>query len=665
VYRSTDGTIDLNRTRIATFTDINTTNFTDNGLAVGSTYYYGVYVVDTNGVYSLSANIAQATTTAIPWSAFTNATKSLDSWSATGSWGLDTNNFFSPPAALTDSPGTNYSINSDTELRTSLDLTGIVWPVLKFKDWYRVANGDYGFVEVSRDGNSWTRLYGANGVSTNWTEHAIDLSEWKNHPNLRLRLHMVSDGSGVDAGWSVDDMLVVEHPPVSIPAPCFDGYENGFARWIKETWQVDTNVMRAGAAAARQTVLVMAPDVVTRLTLAGSVNLLDTTDPELTFWVKGHIWNSHGHVGVQVSTDGGLTWPEPWGVADGWNYPDWTQVRLSLNSWKTANVRVRFIYYSYWGGTPDMDMVIDNVGIGDQAPGAPWLCAPGDSNSVAVLRPTFSVTNAVDAQGDTLTYRFEVFSNPTLTNLVAQVPVVASGSNVTAWQVDVDLLNNAQYWWRCRASDGTNVGAWMATASFFVRQINHPPPPVVIAMPDGQVILTDTNDVLTWYPASDPDEGDYIRAYHVQADTSSAFTSPLINDANIVITNPPVPPYGTISVPLGRFAGAQNLVSGTTYYWRIRAQDSWLEWSAWNSGEHSFRFGTAVVPQSAHLSGIRMGESGIVLEWGQATGQIFVEFSPTLSPPAWTNVAGPLTGTNWTHTPWPGTPSGFYRLRSE
>jgi len=47
-----------------------------------------------------------------------------------------------------------------------------------------------------------------------------------------------------------------------------------------------------------------------------------------------------------------------------------------------------------------------------------------------------------------------------LSQLVAQVPVVASGANFTSWQVDVDLPNNAQFWWRCCASDGTSTGAW-------------------------------------------------------------------------------------------------------------------------------------------------------------------------------------------------------------
>ncbi len=55
------------------------------------------------------------------------------------------------------------------------------------------------------------------------------------------------------------------------------------------------------------------------------------------------------------------------------------------------------------------------------------------------------MNNAIDFQGDPLTYRFEVYADAGLTDLVAQVPAVASGEGTSAWPVDVNLQNNAQY----------------------------------------------------------------------------------------------------------------------------------------------------------------------------------------------------------------------------
>ena len=34
-------------------------------------------------------------------------------------------------------------------------------------------------------------LYGVTGLRTDWAEQSIDLSQWKNQTNLRIRLHLV------------------------------------------------------------------------------------------------------------------------------------------------------------------------------------------------------------------------------------------------------------------------------------------------------------------------------------------------------------------------------------------------------------------------------------------------------------------------------------------
>ena len=53
------------------------------------------------------------------------------------------------------------------------------------------------------------------------------------------------------------------------------------------------------------------------------------------------------------------------------------------------------------------------------------------------------------------------------------------------------------------------------------------------------------------------------------------------------------------------------------------------------------------------------------LEWEGAAGELYVEFSLSLTTPNWLTIAGPLQGTNWTFTPVPGSPSGFFRVRSQ
>jgi len=231
--------------------------------------------------------------------------------------------------------------------------------------------------------------------------------------------------------------------------------------------------------------------------------------------------------------------------------------------------------------------------------------------------------------------------------------------------VDIDLPNNAQYWWRCRATDGTNLGPWMATATFFVNETNRPPLAPVIAGPPVGLVLTNLDVLLLWWPsAGDPDEGDRVVSYHLQVADHPSFVSPAINVTDIPAVDLPPGTNWVLSLPLNALPGAQNLVWRTLYYWRIRAQDQRGLSSAW-SAVGPLQYGPPA-PRAATLTGLRSGPGGqLTLEWTGAAGQIYVEFSPGLNPARWYTVAGPLSGTNWTFEPVPGTAAGFYRLRCE
>ena len=54
---------------------------------------------------------------------------------------------------------------------------------------------------------------------------------------------------------------------------------------------------------------------------------------------------------------------------------------------------------------------------------------------------------------------------------------------------------------------------------------------------------------------------------------------------------------------------------------------------------------------------------GMILNWTGTSAGVYVEFSPTLSPQSWTEIAGPITGSSWTNTALPNPRSGNFRLR--
>ena len=663
VYRSPDATVDLSDFKIAIITNAATTNFTDTGLVRGDLYYYGVYSVDNRDAYVVSTNIVSGRTVALPGISFSDPMETMDAWNATGTWGVDTNSPASGSSCISDSPNGSYSNSIDNYLNTAIDMTGTTWPLLRFKDRHSLGQGDWGQLEVYSDTLGWRYLYGiTEGVATNWTEHLIDLSECKHQQNLRLRFHLASDGSGVDDGWALDDLSLVENPVANEPAPFFDGFEKGLGNWLDQTsvgYRVGTNGVYQGTAAAFLHFNALSPNAQNTLELRRTLDLSWTSSPMLTFWIKGAMpaWQL---VAAQVSVDGGLTWPSVWSV---WNYSssDWTKVQVSLSAYRQPDVRVRFVVSS-GGGLPACDLALDNVGIGDTAPGAPRLESPTQLGSTSLLRPSLSVSNAVDAQNDPLTYRFEVYSDASLSNLVSQVPVVASGADRTSWELNADLVNHGQYWWRSRAFDGTTNGPWLATASFYVNQVFTPPSRVVIAGPPAGSILSTTNAMLTWYPSSDADAGDYVAAYQVQIDNTNSFISPEVNDANVQVNGTASGSVWTVSKPLGDLAGVMNLVTNTTYFWRVRAQDTRSEYSSWSTGIWWFVYGS---PEPVVRGFGSINNGNLSLSWDRTDKAVYVYFASNLTSGVWQPVAGPLYETNVFITLPVNVPTGFYRLGSE
>ena len=669
IFRSTTPGAGINSILVATVTNQSVTTFTDATLALDTPYYYRVYAVNAYGTFSADSPLESTARTLNNPLPFADGFESgVANWNLTGSWGLAANYAHGGTYSLTDSPQGNYANNSDTYALTAVNLAGTIWPVLRFWDRFRLASGDFAYVEVSPDGSSWYRLYGVTGIRTDWAEQGIDLSAYKNQSNLRIRLHLITDGSGTDDGWYVDDLSVTDNGAAVMAVPFYDGFENGLSNWVHSSWAVDTNAPFAGSYAVHDTPTgLLPPGTYLPLELNGALNLSNHPNAQLTFWLRGHL-NYNSYFRAQVSTDGGLTWAELGAVNVDYGYNNnntWVRKQASLAAYVNQTIRLRLLTLEASGYAPDSDIWVDNIGIGDPVPGAPSLNAPAQLSSVSVVRPTLVVNNAIDYQSVPLSYRFEVYSDATLTNVVSQVPGVASGEGVTAWPVDVDLPNNAQCWWRCQASDGTNTGPWMPTASFYVNQTNHPPLPVTLAGPPSGTIMSNLDDVLFWYPTTDPDAGDAVVSYHIQVDDSPLFASPKISVATLVFTATPEDEDWAIAVPLSNLTGSSNLVAGAVYHWRVRAADTHGAYSAWPAGDQTFQFGIAS-PRPATLTGLRPGTNGTMsLEWQGASGQLFVEYSLSLNPANWQTITGPLHGTNWTFTPVPGAKSGFYRVRSE
>jgi len=674
IYRHTAAGVTIAHTKIAEFTDGSVTNFTDRGLMPGTTYYYRLFVVNTDDMYSGGSERGVSTT---PLNVgYSDPLENLNNWGVTGAWAIDSNRFLSGGSSLGDSPNTFYLPSVDTEARIAVNLQGSDWPVLKFHDRYDLAAGDWACVEVSTDGSGWTRMYGVfNGTRNEWREQVIDLSEWKNQTNLRIRFRVVTDSNPATTayGWNIDNISITNHTSVALSYPFFENCEQGADRWLKSDWGISTNEGVSGSQCIRDVGTTLHPDggyygegiTYQRLVLGGTLDLRGVNDTQFSCMIKGSLGNSLAYFRVMMSTDAGLTWSElpEANRNNGWTASAWELVKCNMDAFTGKVVRVRFQLHGY-RYQPEMNLLVDNIGIGGPAPSAPALVAPVQNGNVAVFQPQLVVTNAFDPQNDTLTYQFEVYSNETLQAeaLVATVPVLASGIDTTAWTVDTPLVNHQRYWWRCRASDGTASGPWMATASFYVNRINLVPWPVTLLGPEPHARLADLSSWMTWLSTFDPNLDDAITSYQVQISTNASFTSLLADVSNLApeASGAPYVLQSAISIQLQELAGLPALPNNARCYWRVRAWDRFGGAGEWAASD--FIFGS--MPVQAFTA----DPAGFKLQWEPSYAEevFYVDFKPDLSPTSeWVTIRGPLCGTNSVIiAPIEGHAQGFFRLRT-
>jgi len=662
LYRSETSTVNTSSELVTTITDQATTEFTDTGLQARKTYFYRLYFVDTTHTYSPSNSTSAMTLGAVLPFADDFETDS-GVWTFTGEWGPVITAGTGGSTSLGDSPG-DFVQNVDTFAVTGVDLTGTTWPILSFSERYDFA-GHWGRVEISVNGGSnWTILEGATSDQTDWIHRRFDLSPWKDQPQVWIRF-FVDANSGVPAdGWHIDDLFIGENPLVGSGGyPVFDGLETGDGAWLNGPWSLTGDTPYAGSAAILDTLNTRLGNSDLILTYGDEIDLSAAADPLLTIQVRGNLPDNN-YFRTEVSTDDGLNWQNlaDLYIHDNWVSADWVRLQTSLSGYLVGNLRLRFRVNGNYGG--DSNIFLDNISIGEQTPGSPTLNAPAWGASEPTVRPLLVVNNAVEYQSDPMTYEYQVFDDSGLTNVVAQVPAVSGGTDTTSWPVDVDLLPDTQYWWRCRATDDSaHTGGWMDTATFFVQLTDHPPTvPILLAPADGGE-LPDLNGRLTWLESTDPDadNGDYVASYRVQVDDDPTFASPEIDAPGI---NDPAEAAGALSVSLGELPGAGSLVTETRYYWRVNAKDSHGVASDWSAGPARFVFGTdetaPVCVITSPADDETVTDTPITIT-GSATdalsGTDVVEVS-TDGGASWVRAVGDET---WSHQWWPAL-SGDYQL---
>jgi hypothetical protein len=250
---------------------------------------------------------------------------------------------------------------------------------------------------------------------------------------------------------------------------------------------------------------------------------------------------------------------------------------------------------------------ISNIMVGrtlDEPLPPPEGISPSDQGVAENFRPYLIVGNVIDAEGDPITYYFEVSIYPDFSTLAAQSEAIPAGAEYTSWQVNSELLDGTLYYWRARAFDGSLHGEWMAPMSFTVNiaGTNVPPNVPVAYYPANGDTATLSPLWLVWYNAADP-ENDRI-FYQIEL-YDSAGTALLLSVSGISQDT------GSIT----SFTPQYQFGAGTWYRWRVRAFDGG-GYSSW-TGPVIFYYTEQTSPEAVNdliaATGDNIGD--LILTW--------------------------------------------------
>jgi len=254
----------------------------------------------------------------------------------------------------------------------------------------------------------------------------------------------------------------------------------------------------------------------------------------------------------------------------------------------------------------------------NHAPTSPLPKSPVAGSDVASTSPTLVINNAIDEDGDALTYSVVITQDDVV---VSQLSVAAEAGATTRVDVDVQLVENTAYSWAVRATDGEKFSG-ISEASFVVNAVEEAPSVPVLSAPANDESI-DGAATLSWGESIDPDLNDNEISYLVEVALDETFTQ--IVAAELLTST---------SMQLNSFTAYGDLNDGVNYFWRVSAQDDTPKASA-PSDTGRFVYDTTVLTITANMPDAVVSFSGNHAYAGQKIGVAPVElrdFTPgTLS----------------------------------
>lgn len=256
-----------------------------------------------------------------------------------------------------------------------------------------------------------------------------------------------------------------------------------------------------------------------------------------------------GEIFYTVSDDNGVTWSVPQNIT---NTPGIEEKHPSLSS-KTSDDSLRVFYVrdmkagacisvTEWGKAPVYG-IFNNFNF-NQIPIVPVLLSPPNNSINTLLTLQLDWNNLINAES----YNVQLSEDSTFSSLLINQNVSTS-----EYTVPSSVLNyNTKYFWRVNAVNNNGTGDWSSVWNFRTVTLL-PPPPALLSPQNGEVGVTLTPNLI-WNSSPSAD------SYNFQLAADSNFSSPLINQINIISTQFQVPPI--------------LLSYNTKYFWRVSSSNS-------------------------------------------------------------------------------------------
>jgi len=215
------------------------------------------------------------------------------------------------------------------------------------------------------------------------------------------------------------------------------------------------------------------------------------------------------------------------------------------------------------------------------------LLIPTDGDTAIGGRPTFSWEVASDPDpGNTVTYAFLCSQDSAFTTYDKEI----WGIDGPSYTLMTPLPDSGTYYWKIKAVDNLGACTWSNEIWSFYVPFDRPPNPFSLLLPSNGDTVS-YQDTLDWEDSSDPDAGDTLlyTLYMSLEPNFPVFSTVRVDSLSqseyilspegvfsaIANTRRRLLSQGKSEKNLCGILASPNLLSDTSYYWKVKAWDSW------------------------------------------------------------------------------------------